>query len=253
MKATQTRNFAGVLAQIKPEAERLIAQYPQKQSALLPILHAFQNVEGWVSPEALATTGELLGLPLSVIESTASFYTLFFRRPVGRYVLQVCRNLSCQLRGAEEMMAYFREKLNVRHLETTYDGTFSYEEVECLAACDRAPCMQVNLEFVYDLTREKIDEMLRAMEGGTFETKPLPQSAKPDATWSIGQEAPKKSPGAQGVSNPNEPGGLDPSGEKTILRLVADPRIIESRPSAERLVRDGGALLERGAEDSWPS
>jgi NADH-quinone oxidoreductase subunit E len=248
MTQTQTRDFAGVLAQVKPEAERLIAQYPQKRSALLPILHAFQNIEGWVSPEAMAAAGEMLDLPVSVVESTASFYTLFFRRPVGQYVLQVCRNLSCQLRGAEEIMAYFREKLNVRHLETTYDGKFSYEEVECLAACDRAPCMQVNLEFSYDLTRESVDEMLRAMHAGTFATKPLPQTAKPDTTWSVGQEAPKKSPGAQGVSNPNDPGGLDPSGEKMILRLVADPRIIESRPSSERLVRDGAARIENGAQ-----
>jgi NADH-quinone oxidoreductase subunit E len=247
MTPTKTRDFASVLAQVKPEAERLMAQYPQKRSALLPILHAFQNIEGWVSPEAMAAAGEMLDLPVSVIESTASFYTLFFRRPVGQYVLQVCRNLSCQLRGAEEIMAYFREKLNVRHLETTYDGKFSYEEVECLAACDRAPCMQVNLEFVYDLTRESVDEMLRALHAGTFATKPLPQTAKPDTTWSVGQEAPKKSPGAQGVSNPNDPGGLDPSGEKMILRLVADPRIIESRPSSERLVRDGAARLDHGA------
>jgi len=248
MIAGQTRDFVPVLAQVKPEAERLIAQYPQKRSALLPILHAFQNVEGWVSPEAMAAAGEMLDLPVSVIESTASFYTLFFRRPVGQYVLQVCRNLSCQLRGAEEIMAYFREKLNVRHFETTYDGKFSYEEVECLAACDRAPCMQVNLEFVYDLTRERIDEMLRAMHGGTFETKPLPQTVKPGPTWSVGQEAPKKSPGAQGVSHPNEPGGLDPSGEKMILRLVADPRILEARPTSERLVRDGAARVDRGAD-----
>jgi NADH-quinone oxidoreductase E subunit len=242
------RDFGATLAEVKPEAERLMAQYPQKRSALLPILHAFQNVEGWVSPEAIAAAAEMLELPVSVVESTASFYTLFFRRPVGQYVLQICRNLSCQLRGADEIMAYFREKLNVDHFETTPDGRFSYEEVECLAACDRAPCMQVNLEFVYDLTREKVDEMLRAISAGTFETRPLPQLAKPDTTWFVGQAAPKKSPGAQGVSNPDDPGGLgDPSGEKTILRLVADPRLIAARPTAERLVRDGARLVHDGA------
>ncbi len=75
-------------------------------------------------------------------------------------MLQVCRGLACSINGAEDIMAYFREKLGVGHLETTPDGLFSYEEVECLAACDRATCMQVNLEFVYDLTPQKIDEML---------------------------------------------------------------------------------------------
>ena len=88
----------------------------------------------------------------AVVESTVSFYTLFFRKPVGKYMLQVCRGLSCAINGAEDIMAYFREKLGIGHLETTPDGLFSYEEVECLAACDRATCMQVNLEFVYDLT-----------------------------------------------------------------------------------------------------
>ena len=153
--------------------------YPRRQSALLPILHAFQNVEGWVSPEAMAAAGEWLSLPLSTVESTASFYTLFFRRPVGRYMLQVCRNLSCSLNGASEIMEYFRERLGLEHTETTADGLFSYEEVECLAACDRAPCMQVNLEFFYDLTRDNVDAMLAAMRAGTFEVAPLPQSALP--------------------------------------------------------------------------
>ena len=93
-------------------------------------------------------------------KSTLSFYTLFFRRPVGKYMLQPCRGLSCMINGAEDVMAYFREKLGVGHLETTDGRALSYEEVECLAACDRAPCMQVNLEFVYDLTPARIDEML---------------------------------------------------------------------------------------------
>jgi len=241
------RDFAATLAQVRPEAEKLMAEYPQKRSALLPILHAFQNVEGWVSPEAMAAAAAMVGVPVSVVESTASFYTLFFRRPVGQYVLQVCRNLSCRLRGADEIMAYFREKLEVGHLQTTADGRLSYEEVECLAACDRAPCMQVNLEFVYDLTRVKVDQVLDAISAGTFETKPLPQTVPPGRTWHVGHEAPKKSPGAQGVSNPNDPGGIgDATGENTILRLVADPRLIAARPTDERLVREGRRLIHDG-------
>ena len=91
-------------------------------------------------------------------------------------MLQVCRNLSCIINGAEEIMAYFREQLGVGHLETTADGLFSYEEVECLAACDRAPCMQVNLRFKYDLTPKMIDDMLAAMRAGTYDVKPRPQT-----------------------------------------------------------------------------
>ena len=99
-----------------------------------------------------------------MVESTISFYTLLFRRPVGKYMVQVCRNLSCIINGAEEIMAYARERLGIGHLETTADGLISYEEVECLAACDRAPCAQVNLEFVYDLTRESVDAMIAAIQ-----------------------------------------------------------------------------------------
>ena len=91
-------------------------------------------------------------------------------------MLQPCRGLACAINGAEDVMAYFREQLGVGHLETTADGLFSYEEVECLAACDRAPCMQVNLEFVYDLTPAKIDEMLAAMRAGTYAVEPLAQT-----------------------------------------------------------------------------
>ena len=119
--------------------------------------HLFQEHEGFVSPNALAAISHLLDLSPAVVESTISFYTLLFRRPVGKYMIQVCRNLSCIINGAEEIMAYAREQLGIAHLETTADGLISYEEVECLAACDRAPCAQVNLEFVYDLTRESVD------------------------------------------------------------------------------------------------
>ncbi len=84
--AVETRDFAPILAAVKPEAERLISLYPQKRSALLPILHAFQDVEGWVSPEAMAAAAEMLELPISAVESTASFYSLFYRKPVGKYM-----------------------------------------------------------------------------------------------------------------------------------------------------------------------
>ena len=141
-------NFPALLAELKPECDALIAQYEQPRSALLPIIHLFQSREGFASPEAMRAAAAMLDLTPAVVESTVSFYTLFFRKPVGKYVLQVCRGLSCSISGANEIMAYFREKLGVGHLQTTDDGMFSYEEVECLAACDKPACMQVNLEFV---------------------------------------------------------------------------------------------------------
>ena len=250
---TTSRDFAAISAKVEPEARRLIASYPagQERSALLPILHAFQNVEGWVSPEGMARTAQWLNVPVSVVESTASFYTLFHRRPVGRYMLQPCRNLSCIINGAGPVMKHFREKLGVGHNETTPDGLFSYEEAECLAACDRAPCMQVNLEFVYDLTPEKVDAMLDAMRAGTYETAPLPQNAMPGKNWAVSQEVRPKSFGAQNVSSPNDPGGIgDASGQSMIARLKKDAYPVEVRPSKERLVTDGAARIAAQAIDS---
>jgi hypothetical protein len=197
----------------------------------------------------MAAAAEWLGLPLSTVESTASFYTLFFRRPVGKYMLQVCRNLSCSLNGASEVMAHFRKRLGIGHLQTTADGVFSYEEVECLAACDRAPCMQVNLEFVYDLTIADVDALIDALRSGTYGVAALPQSAVPGADWHVGQDTGRKSFGARGVSSPNDPGGMgDPSGVSMIERLGRDPAPIDARPTRERLVREGVARLSHDAE-----
>jgi NADH-quinone oxidoreductase subunit E len=245
-------DFGAVVAQVEPEARRLIAQYPGgcERSALLPILHAFQNVEGWLSPEAMERAAEWLAVPVSVVESTASFYTLFHRRPVGRYMLQPCRNLSCTLAGAGAIMAHFRAQLGVGHNQTTSDGLFSYEEAECLAACDRAPCMQVNLHFYYDLTEAKVDAMLQAMRDGTFDAPPLPQTATPGPDWRVSPDAGKKSPGAQGVSNPNDPGGLgDASGVRMIERLAKDPAPVQSRPTSERLVADGFERISQSSSN----
>ncbi len=249
----QMRDFTAIAAKVEPEARRLIASYPQGQerSALLPILHAFQNAEGWVSPEGMAQTAQWVDVPLSVVESTASFYTLFHRRPIGKYMLQPCRNLSCIINGAGPVMKRFREKLGVGHNETTPDGTFSYEEAECLAACDRAPCMQVNLEFYYDLTVEKVDEMVDAMRAGTFSTKPLPQSAAPGPNWAVSQDVRPKSLGAQNVSAPNDPGGIgDASGQRMIARLEKDAYPVEVRPTKERLINEGTARISAQAIDT---
>jgi len=228
--------FDDIYTRVKPECEALIRLYEDSRSALLPMAHLFQEHEGWVSPNALAGIAHLLALPLAVVESTISFYTLFYRKPVGKYMLQVCRNLSCIINGAEPIMAYFREKLGVGHLETTDDGLFSYEEVECIAACDRAPCMQVNLEFKFDLTPQMIDDMLVAMKAGSFDIKPLVQTAKPPRTWQIGH-AGAKSKGAVGVSNPNNAGGIGDASGIIMLDRVVNDLALEGRTN-ERLARE---------------
>ena len=127
-----------------------------------------------------------------------------------------------------------RAALGVEHLETTGDGLISYEEVECLAACDRAPCAQVNLEFVYDLTPQKVDELVGAIRGGTIEVAPLAQTAKPGRTWKVSHEG-AKSAGARNEPAPDNPGGIgDPSGVRMFDLIAGKPKY-EVR-SRERLV-----------------
>jgi NADH:ubiquinone oxidoreductase subunit E len=229
--------FDELYARLLPEIEPLIAQYEEKRSALIPLAQLFQEHEGYVTANAMAAIAYLVGESLAQVESTISFYTLLFRKPVGKYVFQVCRNLSCILNGAEEMMAYARRQLGIGHIETTDDGLISYEEVECLAACDRAPCAQVNLEFVYDLTREKIDTMIAAMRGGTYEVAPLVQPAKPGRTWKVEQDTGFKSAGAMGVSNPNNAGGVGDASGIVMFDLIVGKPQYEQR-SNERLLRE---------------
>jgi NADH:ubiquinone oxidoreductase subunit E len=229
--------FDDLYARLVPEIARTIGQYEQKRSALLPLAHLFQAHEGYVSADALAAIAYHVGETPASVESTISFYTLLFRKPVGKYMLQICRNLSCIINGAEEIMSYARQQLGIDHHETTDDGLISYEEVECLAACDRAPCAQVNLEFVYDLTRESVDAMIAAMRAGTYEIKPLVQTVKPGRSWKVEQDTGRKASGAMNVSSPNNAGGIgDPSGIAMFDLIVGRPKY-ETR-SNERLVRE---------------
>ncbi len=229
--------FDAIHARLAGDIDAIVAQYEDSRSALIPMAHLYQDHEGFVSPNAMAAIAHRLDLTLATVESTVSFYTLLFRRPIGKYLLQVCRNLSCLINGAEPIMDYFRAKLGVGSLETTDDGLFSYEEVECLAACDRAPCMQINLEFVYKLTPAMIDDMLVAMREHRYPVKPLVQTQMPPRTWHVDQDTNAKSKGAQGVSHPNAPGGIgDASGVIMLDRLVTGTRF-QGR-SNERLVNE---------------
>ncbi len=253
-----TFDFEALAATLRPQCEALIATYEHPRSALLPMMHLFQDHQGYVSREAMRFAAELLDLSPAIVESTVSFYTLFFRKPVGKYMLQVCRGLMCELNGAEATMARFREKLGIGHLETTGDGLFSYEEVECLAACDKAPCMQINLEFLYNLTPAMIDEMLDLMRKGTHPIAPLAQTATPERTWKVRQDTQVsqggKSPGTLSATEPNNAGGVgDASGVIMLDRFVTKEIAFTAR-SNERFVRDArGVAVVRQAHDDTTS
>jgi NADH-quinone oxidoreductase subunit E len=138
------------------------AQYPQRRSALLPALHIAQNELGWISRQAMEEVAEALGLDPDQVEEVASFYTMYYTEPVGTYVLEVCKTLPCSILGADEIIAYISQKLGIQPGETTPDGKFTLFRVECLAACHRAPVMQVNHRYYQDLTPERVDELIES-------------------------------------------------------------------------------------------
>lgn len=144
-------------------ARDVLTRYPDPNSAMLPLLYLVQEADGWVSPAGLEEVASFLGVAPAVAESVASFYTLLQKRPVGRYVLQVCTNLSCSLLGAEHLLDHLGRKLGIGPGETTPDGLFTLQSVECLAECGQAPVLQVNLDFHSGLTPEKVDALLDAL------------------------------------------------------------------------------------------
>ena len=142
------------------EVRRLQALYPERQAALLPVLRMAQEAFGYVSPEVEVYVAGLFEMTPAHVHEVVTFYTLFFQRPVGRHVISVCHNLSCALRGAEDVVGYLEERLGVEAGETTSDGRVTLLRVECLCACEVAPMMQVDEEYVGPLDRAAIDRVL---------------------------------------------------------------------------------------------
>jgi NADH-quinone oxidoreductase E subunit len=126
------------------EYRAILARYPERRAALMPTLWLAQRDFGWLSEPVMAYVADLMGLPLAWVTSVASFYTMYWKVPPGRWHLQVCRNLSCALRGATGVQRAIEDRLGIRSGGKTTDGRFSLEEVECLASCGTAPVLQVN-------------------------------------------------------------------------------------------------------------
>jgi NADH-quinone oxidoreductase subunit E len=155
------------------EARRKIIEsrerFPDRKSAILPALHIVQESCGYLTNESMDEVARLLDMPHSDVGGVATFYSMFFERPVGKYQLDVCTTLSCSLLGAEHLVDYLSRKLGIRVGETTPDGVFTLRTVECLGDCGRAPVMMVGDRYYDDLTPEKLDgiiDELRDKAGG---------------------------------------------------------------------------------------
>ena len=147
-------------------AEEIIARYPRPKSALIPLLHLAQEQDGYLADDAMAHIGELVGVSSAEVLGTASFYEMFKREPVGRYMVNICTNISCQLLGGEQLLEHAERTLGIRPGQTTADGLFTLEDVECIAACTEAPCLQVNYRYEHRVTTEGFDALVADLRSG---------------------------------------------------------------------------------------
>src|ERR1051325_3556182 len=147
-----------------PEArkkfEYLLTRFPTKEAALLPTLHLAQEVWGWISPETVHYVGPLLDLSPATVFGVVSFYNMYSQKPVGKYSVQVCTNLSCMVNRAYDIYDHVCDRLSVKPGETTPDGKFTVVEVECLGSCGTAPVVQINNDYHENMSVEKLDALL---------------------------------------------------------------------------------------------
>ena len=147
-------------------ADAIVAKYPNKRSALLPLMFLVQSVEGHVTDEGMREVADILGLTPAQVLSSTSFYTMLKRTPQGEYLISVCRNIACTHLGGRKIVGALEERLGVSAGGTTADGKFSLEAAECLATCDGAPAIQINYEDFYGVTPEGAVELVDRLERG---------------------------------------------------------------------------------------
>ncbi|TFV88335.1 NADH-quinone oxidoreductase subunit NuoE [Blastococcus sp. CT_GayMR16] len=162
--------------QTRLEAREIMARYPVARSALLPMLHLVQSVQGYVSPEGVTLCAEELGLTKAEVGAVATFYTMYKRRPTGRHLVSVCTNTLCSVLGGQRIMDALSADLGVHHDETTADGSITLEHAECLAACDYAPVVTVDYEFYDQQDVESARVLVEALRRGE---KPMPDRGAP--------------------------------------------------------------------------
>jgi NADH-quinone oxidoreductase E subunit len=143
------------------EVEKILKRYPDKRSAMIPLLWLVQHTAGYVTAEGMAEVAEIIGVTLAQVQEAVTFYTMFHQKPVGKYLISVCNNISCSLLGADHLVEHVEARLGIATGETTADGRFTLQTVECLGACTMAPVMMINEILYPNLTPEKIDQILK--------------------------------------------------------------------------------------------
>jgi len=146
--------------QAKERMRNLASRYPAARSAVMPALYIAQQEAGYITRDALEAVAETIGLTVDDVESVATFYTMYYQQPPGKKVIKVCTSISCYLRNCDALVTHLEQRLGIKRGETTTDGNYTLMAVECLASCGTAPVIQVNDEFVEQVTLEKADALI---------------------------------------------------------------------------------------------
>jgi NADH-quinone oxidoreductase subunit E len=147
----------------KEDINHHLAKYPDKRSAVMPLLYIAQEEYGHITPEAIEEVASILDLDVTHVKGIVGFYTMYYDRPKGKHLIHICTDLPCALKGAEQLSEHICQKLGIKPGETTPDGLFTVENVMCIAACDRAPVMQVDFHYYENLDYEKVDKLLEEL------------------------------------------------------------------------------------------
>src|SRR5947209_12242897 len=152
--------------QAKQRMRNLAARYPVARSAVMPALYVAQQEEGYITQDALQAVAEAIGMTVDDVESVATFYTMYYQQPPGKKVVKVCTSISCYLRNCYVRVKHLEQRLGIKRGETTADGTYTLMTAECLASCGTAPVLQVNDEFVENVTLEMADALVDEWDRG---------------------------------------------------------------------------------------
>lgn len=150
--------------QAKQRMRDLAARYPVARSAVMPALYIAQQEEGYISKDALEAVAEAIGMTVDDVESVATFYTMYYQHPPGKKVIKVCTSISCYLRNCDALVGHLEKRLGIKRGETTPDGNYTLMTAECLASCGTAPVLQVNDEFVENVTLAMADALIDELD-----------------------------------------------------------------------------------------
>ncbi|MDQ3680402.1 MAG: NADH-quinone oxidoreductase subunit NuoE [Actinomycetota bacterium] len=246
-------------------ARDMMALYPRPRSAIIPVLHIAQEQDGWLTEDAMAHIAELLDITAAEVYGTASFYDMLFREPVGRHLISICTNVACMINGAYELLDHAEKTLGIKADTATADGEFTLEEFECIALCDKAPCLTVNWRFFGPVGHEDFDRLVEDLRAGNLAEEVPPHGTLCRVKRTVGLPARVPFPGREGdpMKKPvvAEAGGdaapddtsVPPTGEPTPGERVEQGQQPAREGAVPQVGEEAAEILEPEGSDTAPT